>query len=663
MIGALALGLVVFAFGLGGAALSRAVLRGADTGADRGTKVFEAVTTAAVFALAAALCTSWLLAFVGKLDRAWLVGASLPWGLAGAPTLVRALRSGAGREYVVPRRWWGPLLALLLVLVWGGFALWRASIVPPYNHDALAYHLPRAAIFVQEGRFTLPATPEGRIASWPCNYELLFADGILLTGSDQVTGWLGPLSWATLLLFTILLAARFWGWGPHALIAAVLTAATPIAVLHTGLHKNDLLEAFLMIGTAYWLESWLKRGCVRALAVGVVTLLVALGTKLQGVFLVAVAGPVVLAGAIRHRQRLARPTHVLAACGLVLVLAAVLGGVVYATNLVRHHTVALPTDQKGGGYGAWSHIVVYPYLALAAPFSSHPGWVWVPWRSTYWWWPENDIWFSHFGEVFTFLVVAIPVVGWVWRKNGDNHARVFVLVFVLLVAALVLPVRVAPLGLVNGSGRYIFFVAPVIHAWAASPLYALAERTGPRGALAWVVVPLVGAYFVRSAWKFGVHDSACPVSWVEYVEQHPEDRRPAMRRNRAGFALDAMAGPTDHVAVDVSFDTWVYPAYGRRLTRRVSYLPRTDGPVPIPADVKWVMIDRTWNIFWAHPDFIDTSRMEFLGRGAPSKDDLKVARQLTRDPAWVLVYRDDAQNQAVFRRRDPPNEQQPAPAP
>ena len=69
---------------------------------------------------------------------------------------------------------------------------------------------------------------------------------------------------------------------------------------------------------------------------------------------------------------------------------------------------------------------------------------------------------------------------------------------------------------------------------------------------------------------------------------------PRQKRNldeRAAFVLDSMAGPHDTCAIDVGFDTWIYPAYGPGWTRRVRFLAPRAGEVAIPDDANWVLID------------------------------------------------------------------------
>ena len=132
---------------------------------------------------------------------------------------------------------------------------------------------------------------------------------------------------------------------------------------------------------------------------------------------------------------------------------------------------------------------------------------------------------------------------------------------------------------------------------------------------------------------------------------HPDDRTPFVRRNRAASVFDTIAGPYETCAIDVGFDTWIYPAYGSGWTRTVDFIRPSAGDAVIPDAADWVLVDRSWNVFFGHPKFVNMGRAQFLGRGRPSDADLKVYRQLRDDPRFELVYDDRSQNQAVFHRR------------
>jgi hypothetical protein len=655
VLGYVALGFVVLAFVLAGVAAAAHVVREPDVDrGDGGTRALVLVSAAALLALGFAVATSWALAFTGLLSRPWLVASAVPFLAASVPMLRRAARAPAWRRtFALPPAWWVPIGALGLVGVWIVYVLWRGTVLPPYNGDALSYHMPRAAIFVQEHGFTVPVTPEGRLVSWPCDYELLLADAIALVGDDTLCGWIGTASFLALLLLGAALLARWWGWGRHVLVGTVLVASTPVAIIHCGVHKNDLMQSALTLAVGFFVEPWVRRGHKPSLALALLAALLALGTKLQGLMVCAGLAPLVLWGAWRNRSSLRSParTALLVVAGVAAGVA-LLGGAVYVVNLARLHALALAPEQRGAGYGAFEHLWMYPYMAVVGPLTPRPNWLWIPWRHQYWWTPENDIFFAGFGPVFSVLFLLAPVAIWLGRRQGDLAGRTVTSLYLLVVAAFVLPVRVVPEGFILGAGRFLVFLLPVVCGWTLSPLLiALERRVARPGVGAAIATVLVTGVFLRAAWACGIQDIACPWGWVAYRVEHPEDRTPHLQRWRAASGFDAVAGPTEHVAIDVALDAWVYQAYGARLTRTVSFLPRTDGPVPIPADADWVVVDRAWNVLFGHPDFTDCSRWDLFGHGRPSKEDLKVVQQLRSDPGWELLDYKAGMNQAIFRRR------------
>ena len=402
MLGYAALGFCVLSFLLAGTAGARRI--GPVGEGDRGARLLEAAVVASLLALAFAVATSWALAFAGLLGRGWIVAAAAPFFAASLPMMRAAARSDVWRRtFALPPMWGPPVASLALVAAWTAFVLWRGTVVPPYNGDALSYHLPRAAIFVQSRGFTVPQTPEGRLASWPCDYELLLADAIALAGDDTLAGWVGTAAFVAFLLTGAALVARWWGWGKHVVLSVVLVASTPIGIIHSSAHKNDLMQCTLTLAAAIFVEPWVRRGSGRALALCALAALLALGTKLQGLAVCAVLAPLVAWGAWRHRARLGAGSVLafLGACAAGVVL---LGGVVYAVNLARFHTLAIPPDQKGAGWGAWQNFALYPYLAIAGPLTPRPNWLWVPWKHAYWWTPENDVFFAGIGPIFAVLV-------------------------------------------------------------------------------------------------------------------------------------------------------------------------------------------------------------------------------------------------------------------
>ncbi len=659
-------------FVLGGLALGAAVasalasLSGARRYDDDAAAVLDVLCAAGVCALAVWVATSWALAYAGALR-------ATPLTLAGGIELATGVlwlsrsRSASRRSYRAMSRstLLATMLALAPVALWVAFVGWRGTILPPYNHDALSYHMPKAVLLVEAHGYRFFDVPETRIATWPWNYELLLADSMILTGGDGWTAALSTFAYVLVILFAARLAAAWWGGGVHVALASAVVATAPVVVLHSGLHKNDLLFSAFALGSFAWSARWAAAGCAASALLAGVALALAIGTKVSGVLVIP---PVVVAlaigawrrrAALRGRGRLA----VLAlGCPGAALASSMLGSGSYVANVVRAHALFLPTPSVRG-YGVWSNIWEFTSMLILAPFAASPDHmtVWNPFHRAYWWWRDNDVWSSHWGAFASSLCLVLGPSLWRYRKDGDARERAFAGLSALFAYVFTLPVDYPPHGFFCGFVRFTVFAIPVVVALTLSPgLLELERRAGRFGTLV-KVLPAAGvaAFGVRMLTTFGLHDAYAPLEYVEHVLDHPDNRVPFVRRNRAASVLDTVAPATDACALDVGIDTWVYPAYGRGWTRRVEFLKPAAGDVAIPESADWVAIDRSWNVFFGHPGFADMSQWALIGKGVPTDGDVKVYRQLARDPSFDLVYDDRQENQALFHRKRKPQ----APAP
>jgi len=639
-----------------GAALADALRRwtSAHPYPDEPAALLDAVAATAVLTTAVWVATTWALALVGALRPAAIVTATACEVILGVAWLVRAPR-GAAKPYPLPRASVLAAVGLVLapVVLWTAFVAWRGTIVPVYNHDALAYHLPKAVLLAQTGRFRAFDVPEPRIASWPWNYELLLADTMLLTGSDALTAAVSTWAYVVLVLLAARIAAAWWGGGVHVALAAAFVASAPIVILHSGLHKNDLLLAVFAVAAMAWSGRWCAVGCSASAVLSSIALILALGTKVNAAFVVAATAPVLLVGAWRHRAGLRR-WAVLVFVAAAAVASLLLGSAGYVFNLAAFHRVVLMSNSiLPRPYGDWFAIPQFTAMLILAPFSPVTGSVWNPFRGQYWWWAANDVWMSHFGGVFSILAVSVlPCIVWVRRRvRSPVEAGAGSLAALAAYVAL-LPIPARPIGFFATEVRYEILVLPFVAAWTLSPIVIELERlVGRVSGVLRIVTGLAAVTYSASAfWTYGLYDAYAPLDWVAHLVDEPGDRVPFVRRNRAASCFDLIAGPNEACAIDVGFDTWIYPAYGRAWTRRVEFLRPADGPVIIPADVDWVIVDRSWNVFFGHPKFVDMGKSQYLGRGRPSADDLKVYRQLVSDPKFERVYDDRSQNQALFHR-------------
>lgn len=640
------------------------------------TGPWERAASVAVLTFAITIAINWSLSWLGRIDRFPLLITAIALAIPSAVYLWRQ-KVFSSAQHQVP----GSAVAYLVPLIfWVVFVLWRGAIVPVLNHDALSYHMPKAVMLARAHHYDFFAAPDSRIPTSPANYELLVADVLLLTGSDALTEWIGTAAYLALLLLAAALAERWWGSGPHIIVTILLTAAIPVILLHSGAHKNDLISNVFYLGTFLWAGRWLSTGENAPLILALTSLAAGGGTKLHAVFC-AVAWAVVFVWLL-IRRRIRVPWNQLRIVLLSAPIALLLfGGWAYVLNIMHTGQVALPASSTNdAGYGDWRNLWEVPLIMLWRPFDlesegvaeqsddqtsatarargrtpspdAHTS-VFIPWRGERWYWPRFELYFSHYGALTTFLVVLLPfAVRRYVRRYGSTqilNERIYTSIIALLAFLLMLPVRLRPLGFFGGFPRYFCFIAIFVLAWTVAPfLVELRSRNRMMGvhaiSVAAALLLTVGA--AHSA----VVDRFQPLHYVMEMAATPGSREPHFSKYRAGIIGDRLAGPTDTIAVQSGFDSWIYPLYGSTLQRKLVFIRPGD---VIPAEAKYVVIDRAWNIIWGHPRFEHMGQYtRYLGQGHPSREDLAVLRDLWKRPSeYELVYYHPRGLQAVFRRR------------
>ena len=530
------------------------------------------------------------------------------------------------------------LLVAVPLVIWSVFILWRGVIIPPVSHDALSHHLPKAVFFSRAAGYEHLSFLDARIRNIPANYELMLAETLLIEGSDEVTEWLSLLFYLLLFVGSAALCERWWRTAPAgSAVVGLLVAGVPVAQLHSGAHKNDLLTAALIVGALVLAGRWLTAREPAAALMMVTVFAAAVGTKPQAAAVAVCAAPVLLRGLS------AKVLSSVVVVGVVAFL--LLGGYVFVSNVVNERAVIGVSGSHGKdtvvAYGDWANVWQAPYVLLAAPFVGTTYQLPVPWAEAPWFWRKYELFFSHLGIPFALCAIATPFVMAMVRGNVERVAVTAVAFFSLL---LMLPVDFRPHGMFTISlPRYALFVVPVVFGWTAGPLL--------RGRL---ILPLaVIAMFAFSAYAMdnAENDTFAPMEYVRWAKKNPGTRVVAFDPNRAASLVDRRAGPHDAVAIDGGYGTWIHPAFGRDLQRPVHILSRRIGPVEIPQDAQWVAIDRSYASIWEHPDFKDLSQArQFLVRGKPKPEDMRVFEALRQNPRFELVVYNRTTNQAVFRR-------------
>ena len=591
---------------------------------------YEAATYSAVIGVCLWLSSLWVLALLHLMtEPVLLVRSAVALLAAGYLALTRPSATlSRTRERAL----------LLFILAWVVFILWRGWLLPPVSHDALAYHLPKAVLFARAHGYEPLSYLDARIRNIPASYEMLLAENIVLQHRDTITEWISTLFYVLFVIASAAIAERWWK--SRATIVALFAAGVPVALLHSGAHKNDLMTAFFIVAALVACGRYISERDGKALLVGVAAFAAAVGTKPQAAAVALCVAPFLVwvpASAGTHKKNLALAALFGVACFLLL------GGVVYVSNFV-HGRGVIGVDKQIQretviAYGDWPNLWQGPYVLLAGPFAPNARELPVPWEERPWFWRRYELFFSHLGIPVALCAIAMPFGMFALRKKAPKEAF-FITAATLAAFFIMLPVNFQPHGMFSISlPRYALFIVPIVLSWTVVAL--------PARAAAVVAVIALAAYAIDTA----RNDAFAPWAFVEFVRAHPNTRQVPFDAFRAAEVADRKAGPRDRIAIDAAFGTWIHPAFGAELSRPVDFIPQGEGPPLIRNDADWVVIDRGWKILWEHPQFRDLSQARnFLVRGKPAAEDTRVLRYLRGDSRFRLVFYNPVWNQAVFQR-------------
>jgi hypothetical protein len=408
----------------------------------------------------------------------------------------------------------------------------------------------------------------------------------------------------------------------------------------------------MLIAAAVWAARWATLGEVPPLVLALAASAMAIGTKPTAAILPLAFAPALVTRMASSRGKRTSVAQLLRWSTVALGAGLLLGGAAYLENLiVLHRPIGVI---PGSGYGDWKNLWLFPFLVFARPLSSIDA-SWVPWLHEYWFWPEWDLFFSHYGLPATLALFVLPFAIARYRTSGRSRERLLASLAIVLVFFFALPARTPtpPIGFFQGMARYTFFLPPVIFAWTVAPAIRELASTKVRRWTTAVVAGLAVLY-MQTAIQAAVHDAYVPFDFVLAVDEHPELERTVRTWSlRAASWVDQNAGPDDVIAFDASFDGWIYPAFGKEQRRTLVYLHSDRGSVTIPDSAKWVVVDRSWHSVFGNPNFKTmslTNWRNYIFKGGPAPDDIAVFHQMRQDSRFRMVYRDKTANQAVFVR-------------
>ena len=618
----------------------------------------ERVTSSATTASALILAVTWSLALAGRLTLAWLLG-SCAVALIAALLVPRRSTPAEERPPASDPTIRTTILAIVFapLAFWLAFLLFRGYVTPVLSHDALVYHLPRAAMFAKTAGYHDFHFPDDRVDALPANYELLLADIIIMGHGDTVTEWLSTLCFALLLIAAAAMAKRWWGGGRH-VYAVVLTLCTaPLLLLQAGAVKNDLMVGYYVVAALLFTGRWLTSRELPSAVLAVIACTASIGTKPSALMIALALAPILIAGAIRARREQRFGIRQITA--LVLVAAAsiaLLGGFFYL-HIFAHRQgstaqgAANVAMQKG--YGEWNYVWQVPAFMFLAPFSSDDKSAPAPWAHGTWWSPRWDVHDSNFGAVISILFLMLPWVMWKGRGSPEPllaAERTPLIIAAFLAVAATLPRRLAIYGAVSGYPRYFLFIAVVIVCAVIPPFYKLLERSTRPVLMTIGVLALTAMAFVDAAAGVVLYDTFTPLGRVLWAARHDGSRGVVLYTRRGPAVLDALAGPTDSVDVYCTWDAWIYPAMGPTYQRDLHFI---HGLAEIRPQAQWVLVDAQLN--WGNPNFTNIADWNrYMGHGGPQPVETAFIQAMGGDPRFEPVYVDLHGVQAVFHRRSAP---------
>lgn len=609
----------------------------------------ERLCSAGLLALAVWIGSLWIVALAHLLTREVLIERTILAALlALGLRLTERKRSPSSAPDAQAKEEhsdrWLIVVALAPVAAWTLFALWKGAVAPPLSHDALSYHLPKAVLFARAHGYEYLDQLHVIPRKLPSNYELMLAEVLVMTGSDRVTEWLSTLQYLLFVIAGTALVQRWWGRNPKRdAVVALLLAQIPVALLQSSAHKNDLMLAFFVIAALVWGARFVASGRTTPALLMVVSMALAVGTKPQAGFLGVAFLPFVIWRLWRDRNGRLVVVMMVASC----VALALLGGASYAIDFA--HELHGPGTSGNAlttfGFTDFANLWQAPYVLIAAPFSRDELSLSVPWESHPWFWRRYEIYFSDLGIGVALALAALPFAAVRLRREWTREAMAgSVVAFIAFVA--MLPVVTIPHGLYTISlPRYALFIAPIALGWSVEAGLRSSDR------LARIVLLSCSGLFVIYAVDNAVNDSFAPLRYVAWAADHPGTRLVPFSPNRAPCIADRLAGPYDKIAIDAGFSSWIYPAFGRDLTRPVQLLSGT-GPLRVDADARWIVIDRGYEAAWNKPDFRDLSQVSRLpSRGSLSPESQAFLREALAVPGFRPIFVNATGGQAVLRRQ------------
>lgn len=193
-----------------------------------------------------------------------------------------------------------------------------ALVYPPNNWDSMTYHMSRVAQWIQRGSVEFYATSIDRQNYQPPLAEFAILHLQLLSGSDRFANIIQWYSFGVSIVVAGLLAKTF-GVPPRGqVVAAVVAATIPMAILQSSSTQNDVVTAALCVSFAYFLLAFTQSHSVEDGAFSALSLGAALLTKATAYLFCCAIGLTIGIAALVSAPPRRRPVILAALTGIVV---------------------------------------------------------------------------------------------------------------------------------------------------------------------------------------------------------------------------------------------------------------------------------------------------------------------------------------------------------
>jgi len=237
---------------------------------------------------------------------------------------------------LTPFEWICTFIVLSILAITGFIAF----VSPPNNWDSMTYHLPRIMHWAAQGSLEHFPTDIPRQNLFPPGAEYMLLHIFLLTSNDQ---WFNLLQWSALVgscLGVSLIARQLGASRAGQLLAAVLAATVPMAILQASSTQTDLIESFWLVVSVVFALRCREKWSWFSMIISAVAFAIAALTK--GTFFIAV--PVLVWAFAGYR--LSVKMKLAAAALLISLLLCVNGGFWLRENILSGKTTTAFIPEK-----------------------------------------------------------------------------------------------------------------------------------------------------------------------------------------------------------------------------------------------------------------------------------------------------------------------------